>query len=603
VLPKELPEMARKLCLLLLCTFLSVCQELPAQSTSSAKPKEAKPAKAAKESAPPVDAEGHQWWQHAVFYEIYPRSFADSNGDGIGDLNGIASKLDYLKKLGVDAVWLTPCFPSPQVDFGYDVSDYEEIDPMYGTMSDFDQMQSGAQQHGIRIILDFVMNHTSDQHKWFIDSRSSRNSKYRDWYIWRDGKGPNQPPNNWVSTFGGSAWQFDGKTSQYYYHFFYPQQPDLNWRNPAVKTAMFDVTKWWYNRGVAGFRLDAVDTLFEDPELHDNPLLPGKNDYGDPKMNNQYNDKLPEVHNILQGLRKVADNYNAVLIGETWTANVQELDQYYGQHGNELQMPMDFMFTKVDKLSPPEFRKQIAAVNGAGGWPVYVLSNHDIERSYNRYGDGKHNDEIAKLMAGLYLTLRGTPILYYGEEIGMENNDPKSRSAVKDPIGRRGWPNEKGRDGERTPMQWDNTPNAGFTKGIPWLPIPVSYKTHNVASEEKDPNSILVFYQKLLALRHTNPALLEGDYVALNENDSNVMSYLRRYKDKAVLVVLNMSGAPQKASFDLAPYGFSSAGAKTLLTTMPGVKGQASLSEMNLAPFSVYIGEISKVARSSNAEN
>jgi alpha-glucosidase len=320
-------------------------------------------------------------------------------------------------------------------------------------------------------------------------------------------------------------------------------------------------------------------------------------------MNNQYNDKLPEVHNILQGLRKVADNYNAVLIGETWTANVQELDQYYGQHGNELQMPMDFMFTKVDKLSPPEFRKQIAAVNGAGGWPVYVLSNHDIERSYNRYGDGKHNDEIAKLMAGLYLTLRGTPILYYGEEIGMENNDPKSRSAVKDPIGRRGWPNEKGRDGERTPMQWDNTPNAGFTKGIPWLPIPVSYKTHNVASEEKDPNSILVFYQKLLALRHTNPALLEGDYVALNENDSNVMSYLRRYKDKAVLVVLNMSGAPQKASFDLAPYGFSSAGAKTLLTTMPGVKGQASLSEMNLAPFSVYIGEISKVARSSNAEN
>jgi alpha-glucosidase len=255
-------------------------------------------------------------------------------------------------------------------------------------------------------------------------------------------------------------------------------------------------------------------------------------------------------------------------------------------------MPMDFMFTKVDKLSPPEFRKQIAAVNGAGGWPVYVLSNHDIARSYNRYGDGKHNDDIAKVMAGLYLTLRGTPILYYGEEIGMQNNDPKSRNAVKDPIGRRGWPNEKGRDGERTPMQWSNTPNAGFTTGIPWLPIPVSYRTHNVATEQKDPSSILVFYQKLLAMRHSNPALLDGDYVALNVNDPNVMSYLRRYKDKAVIVILNMSAEPQKATFDLAAQGFTSAKVRTLLTTMPDLSDGPTLSDMSLAPFSVYIGEV-----------
>ena len=587
--------MARKLTFLLFCIILSFCCQVSSQSTTPAKPAPAKPDKTTTQTpAPPVDAEGHQWWQHAVFYEIYPRSFADSNNDGVGDLNGIASKLDYLKKLGVDAIWITPCFPSPQVDFGYDVSDYEDIDPMYGTLSDFDQLQSGAQQHGVKIILDFVMNHTSDQHKWFIDSRSSKTSKYRDWYIWRDGKGPNQPPNNWVALFGGSAWQFDHKTNQYYYHFFYPQQPDLNWRNPAVKSAMFDVTKWWYSRGVAGFRLDAVDTLLEDPELHDNPVLPGKNAYGDPNEKNIYNDKFPEVHNILQGLRKVADTYNAVLIGETWTSDVQELNQYYGAHGNELQMPMDFMFTKVDKLSPPEFRKQIAAVDGANGWPVYVLSNHDIERAYNRYGDGKHNDEIAKVMAGLYLTLRGTPILYYGEEIGMQNNDPKFKKDVKDPIGRLGWPNEKGRDGERTPMQWDNTPNAGFTKGIPWLPIPVSYKTHNVATEQKDPNSILVFYQNVLKLRHTNPALLDGDYVALNETDPNVMSYLRRYKDNAVLVVLNMSSAPQKASFDLAAQGFSAGQAKTLLTTTPGLGKDATLSDMTLAPFSVYIGQVSK---------
>ncbi len=458
---------------LLLAVFLSpaaLAQANPATKPQAPATKSKAPA--TQPASPPVDAEGHQWWQHAVFYEIYPRSFADSNNDGIGDLPGIDSKLDYLKKLGVDAIWITPCFPSPQVDFGYDVSDYEDIDPMYGTLSDFDQMQRDAQGRNIRIILDFVMNHTSDQHKWFIDSRSSRTSKHRDWYIWRDGKGPNQPPNNWLSTFGGSAWQFDGKTSQYYYHFFYPQQPDLNWRNPAVKDAMFGVTRWWYDKGVAGFRLDAVDTLFEDPNLHDNPVLPGKNAFGDPKMKNEYNDKLPEVHDVLQGLRKVADQYNAVLIGETWTTNIEELNKYYGPHGNELQMPMDFMFATVNKLSPTIFRQQIAAVNEASGWPVYVISNHDMERSYNRYGDGKHNDEIAKVMAGLYLTLRGTPIMYYGEEIGMQNNDPKTRAAVKDPIGRRGWPDEKGRDGERTPMQWDNTPNAGFTKGIPWLPIP-----------------------------------------------------------------------------------------------------------------------------------
>ena len=588
--------MAKILSVLILAFFFSPAA--PAQTNAPTKPQApaGKSKTIAVPNGPPVDAEGHQWWQHAVFYEIYPRSFADSNNDGIGDLPGIDSKLDYLNKLGVDAIWITPCFPSPQVDFGYDVSDYEDIDPMYGTLSDFDQMQRDAQGRNIRIILDFVMNHTSDQNKWFIDSRSSRTSKRRDWYIWRDGKGPNQPPSNWLSTFGGSAWQFDSKTNQYYYHFFYPQQPDLNWRNPAVKDAMFGVTRWWYDKGVAGFRLDAVDTLFEDPNLHDNPVLPGKNAYGDPKMKNEYNDKLPEVHDVLQGLRKVADQYNAVLIGETWTTNIEELNKYYGPTSNELQMPMDFLFTTVNKLSAPDFRKQIAAVNSASGWPVYVLGNHDIERSYNRYGDGKHNDEIAKLMAGMYLTLRGTPILYYGEEIGMQNNDPKFRKDVKDPIGRRGWPDEKGRDGERTPMQWDNTPNAGFTKGIPWLPIPVSYRTHNVATEQKDPYSILVFYEHLLKLRHTNQALLDGDYIALDEDDPNVLSYLRRYKDQAVLVVLNMSAEPQKASFNLTPQGFSATQAKTLLTTMTGLKGQTALSGMTLAPFSVYIGEVTKAA-------
>jgi alpha-glucosidase len=592
--------MPRKLCFVwLLWLGLSLPQSLCAQAAtgqSAATQSNATQSKTAQSKAKAVKPQPSDWWKHAVFYEIYPRSFADSNGDGIGDLNGINSKLDYLKKLGVDAIWITPCFPSPQVDFGYDVSDYEDIDPVYGTLSDFDQMQKEAQRDRIRVVLDFVLNHTSDQNKWFIDSRNSRTSKHRDWYIWKDGKGPNRPPNNWIALFGGSAWQFDGKTKQYYYHYFYPQQPDLNWRNPAVKDAMFDVTRWWYNRGVAGFRLDAVDILFEDPNLRDNPILPGKNAYGDPNMKNEYNTKLPEVHDILKGLRKVADQYDAVLVGETATDNIEQLKEYYGDQGNELQMPMDLMFMKVNDLSPPEFRKQIAAVNSADGWPVYVLGNHDVVRSYNRYGDGKHNDDIAKVMAGLYLTLRGTPIMYYGEEIGMQNNDPKFKKDVKDPIGKLGWPHEKGRDGERTPMQWDNTPNAGFTSGVPWLPIPVSYKTHNVASELENPNSILMFYENLLALRHSDPALLDGDYVALNQDDANVMSYLRRYQDEAVLVVLNMSPEPQKASFNLAPQGFSSSEAKTLLTTMPAMQGSASLADMSLAPFSVYIGEVTKSA-------
>lgn len=539
----------------------------------------------------PIDAEGHQWWQHAVFYEVYPRSFADSNNDGVGDLKGITSKLAYLKDLGVDAIWITPCFPSPQVDFGYDVSDYENVDPMYGTLKDFDGMQGAAKQRGIRIILDFVMNHTSDQHPWFIDSRSSRTAAHRNWYVWRDGRGPGQPPNNWESTFGHSAWQFDPKTNQYYYHYFYIQQPDLNWRNPAVEKAMFDVTRWWYKRGVSGFRLDAVDTLYEDPDLRDNPILPGKNKYGDPNMEDKYNKKRPEVHDTLRDLRKVADQYGAVLIGETWTSNIDELKQYYGRDNDELQMPMDFMFTTVDKLSPPDFRKQIAAVNASGGWPVYVISNHDKVRSYVRYGDGQHDDAIAKVLAGLYLTLRGTPIMYYGEEIGMTNNDPKRKEDVRDPIGKTGWPEEKGRDGERTPMQWNTGANAGFSTAKPWLSVPDSYKTHNVETESKDRNSILSFYKQVLALRHQNKALLDGDYTALNEDDPHVMAYLRKYKDQAVLVVLNMSAEPQKASFDLSAQGFASAKPKMLVTTMKG--SVESLSQMSLEPFGVYIAEIS----------
>ena len=543
----------------------------------------------AQNSGKAADAARHQWWQNAVFYEIYPRSFADSNNDGVGDLNGITSKLDYLKKLGVDAIWISPCFPSPQKDFGYDVSDYENIDPMYGTLADFDRLAREAKKRGIHIILDFVVNHTSDQHKWFLDSKSSRTSEHRDWYIWRDGKGPGQPPNNWISDFGGSGWQFDPTTNQYYYHMFEAAQPDLNWRNPAVRDAMFDVERWWFKRGVSGFRLDAVDTLFEDPDLHDNPVLPGKNAFGDPREENKYNDKLPEVHDVLRSLRKIADEYDAVLIGETWTDDIAELNRYYGDGNNELQLPMDFLFTTVNRLSPAEFRKQIAAVDAASGWPTFVISNHDIVRSYNRYGDGEHNDQIAKVMAGLYLTLRGTPIMYYGEEIGMTTAPPTRKEDVKDPLGVTGWPEEKGRDGERTPMQWNESENAGFSKATPWLPVPPSYKTHNVADEDKDPDSILSFYKQVLKLRHTNQALLDGNYVPLDENDQNVLAYLRTYKDQAVLVALNMSGAEQTVNLDLRKKGFASA-KRLVATGNSAAKGDT----VTLVPYGVFIGQLSK---------
>lgn len=574
-----------------------------------------------------LDKEGHPWWQHAVFYEIYPRSFADSNNDGLGDLNGITAHMDYLRNLGVDAIWITPCFPSPQVDFGYDVSDYTGIEPMYGTLADFDRLVQQGHKRQIRVVLDFVVNHSSDQHPWFLKSKTSRDNEYRDWYIWRDGKPADPtappppaianappgeaPPNNWTSNFGGPAWKYDPNTKQWFYHFFDPAQPDLNWRNPRVHDAMFNVVRFWLDRGVAGFRLDAVDTIFEDPQLRDNPAyfapnqldaagnpLPGevphKDPYGMPLQRRIYNGNLPENHQVLQQLRQVADQYGAVLIGETWTENIAQLKQYYGQGAAaEIQLPMDFLFANVNRVSAPEFRRQVGLVESSGGWPVYLFSNHDIERAYNRYGGLHPSDEVAKLLAGLLLTLRGTPILYYGEEIGMENRDPVSREEVRDPIGVRGWPAEKGRDGERTPMQWTAGPNAGFTGGKPWLPIAANYQTHNVQSEEQDPNSVLNFYRAAIRLRHRDPALVEGSYVALNQQDQNVMSYLRQYRGRAVLVALNMSPEPQTVSFDLSAQGYS-AKAKLRGLLISNAPKEQKLNSLTLQPYGVYVGEVVK---------
>ena len=539
------------------------------------------------------------WWKHAVVYEIYPRSFQDSDGDGVGDINGITSRLDYLKDLGVNAIWITPMYPSPQVDFGYDISDYETIDPQYGTMQDFDHLASEAKKRDIRIIMDYVPNHTSDQHPWFKESASSRTNPKRDWYIWRDGKGPGKPPNNWQSWFGHSAWQFDAKTGQWYYHHFYVQQPDLNWRNPEVRKAMYDVIRFWLDRGVSGFRVDAVSRLFEDPNLHDDPILPGKNAYGDPNIQHKYTDNLPQIHEVLREIRQVADHYpgDPVLISEADEPTIGELLKMYGPNNDEVQLPMDFPVADVNRLSVPEFRRLLDEVefNPLQGQPYFFFSNHDQVREWDRYGDGVHHDQIAKLMATLLLTTRATPQMYYGQEIGMRTTPPTRKEDVKDPVGITGWPKDKGRDGERTPMQWDDSQNAGFSKAAkPWLPVPPSYTEYNVDAEKRDPESIFNFYQHVIALRNNVPALRNGEYVAVNRGDQNVLAYLR--KDPAcgdsVLVALNMSSQPRRLKFQLSGFGITGPEARVLLAA-PGQAGsEVKLDQVMLAPFAVFIGAV-----------
>jgi alpha-glucosidase len=542
-------------------------------------------------------AGAHPWWQHAVFYEIYPRSFKDSNGDGIGDINGITSKLDYLQDLGVDAIWLTPCYPSPQIDFGYDISDYCAIAPEYGTMADFDRLLAEAKKRKIKIIMDFVVNHSSDKNPWFVASQSSKTDPKRDWYIWRDGKNGG-PPNNWQSLFGHSAWKLDPKTNQYYYHFFYAEQPDLNWRNPQLRKAMMDVARFWLKRGVAGFRLDAVGCLFEDPEIHDNPVLAGTNNFGDPNTEYKYNDHYPEVHDVMRELRLVLDTYpgadHPVLIGETSGPDVKSTSSMYGPNLDEIQLPMNFFFAYLNKRSASDFRRLVGEwdANPAHGWPLYFFSNHDQIRHYVRYGDGVHNDAIAKLMAAMLLTIRGTPLMYYGEELGMENNDPKRVEDVYDPIGKIGWPKEKGRDGERTPMQWNSAEHSGFTTGKPWLTPPESFRTHNVEEESKNPESILNFYKKLTALRR-NEIFKTGSYEPINTDDDQVFAYLRKDASGTVMVALNFSDKEQKFKPVISDLDFSKAKTDVLLKTSVKDFHQGDDS-VRMEPFGVFVTSVSK---------
>ena len=561
-------------------------------------------------------ASGDVWWKHAVIYEIYPRSFGDSNGDGIGDLNGITAHLDYLQKLGVDAIWIAPMYPSPQVDFGYDISDYESVDPQYGTMKDFDRLQAEAKKRNIRIILDFVLNHTSDKSQWFIESASSRKNAKADWYDWNDGVPVGSPgvtayqkkfehdgmvpPNNWVSLFGGSAWEWVPARKQFYYHKFYKQQPDLNWTNPAVEKRMFDVMRFWLDRGVAGFRMDAVPTLFEDPQMRNEPETGGVNAQGDPNLKEIYTSNLPEVHDVMRRMRKLVDGYpgNRVLIGETYLPNTAELDKWYGGEAkDEVQLPMDMLvgMGRKDSYTAAHFRQYLDEVQTQvhGSQPLIVFDNHDNTRSIDRFSDGEHAVPIAKTVAAILLTSRATAMTYYGAPIGMKTSTPTRREDVKDPIGITGWPKEKGRDGERTPMQWTPGPQAGFsTNPHTWLPVADDYKTVNVQTESADPNSLLRWYEKLIALRRSNVALRDGSMTMINKDDNNVLSYVRTAGTTAVAVAINLTAQPQTVTLDASTAGVKGSGVRTLATTDASLASAASLKSMTLPPFAVWVGEV-----------
>ncbi len=487
---------------------------------------------------------GLHWWQRGVVYQVYPRSFSDSTGNGVGDLAGIISKLDYLNdgtpnSLGVDAIWLSPFQPSPMADFGYDVSDYCDVDPLFGTLADFDRLVSESHRRGMKVIIDYVPNHTSDQHAWFKESRSSRDNPRRDWYIWRDAKPDGSPPNNWGSAFGGPAWTFDRATGQYYMHQFVKEQPELNWRNPQVRSAMMDVLRFWMRHGVDGFRMDVIGMIIKDKDLRDNPPNPNA-DPGLPpndlssRLLHVYNFDQDEVHAVIREIRAVLDEFDDRCgIGELW-GPIERWVRYYGQNGDELQLPFNFRLMHLP-WSAQAMRASVNEMEAAlpsFAWPNYVLGNHDQPRLATRFG-GLAQARLAGLML---LTLRGTPTVYYGDEIGLENGKIPPEK-IQDPQGVN-LGAERSRDVCRTPMQWDASQFAGFSTGQSrGCPSARDHATRNVAAQSADPASMLNFYRRLFGLRRASPALYGGSYRDLDAGE-DCFAYLRESGAERKLVAL-----------------------------------------------------------------
>jgi alpha-glucosidase len=530
-----------------------------------------------------------RWWQTGVIYQIYPRSYQDTTGNGIGDLRGVIDRLDYLGDvLGIDAIWLSPFYPSPMADFGYDVADYCDVDPMFGTLGDFDDLVLQAHTRNIRIIIDWVPNHSSEQHPWFLESRASRENPKRDWYVWKDpnlSDGMREPPNNWLAVFGGPAWEWDDATGQYYLHSFLKEQPDLNWRNPDLKEAMFNTVRFWLDKGVDGFRVDVAHYIMKDPDFQDNPPAdPGAVAFHRPhgKYDTQlhlYDKGHSDVHDVYRELRAILDGYSEnsprTSIGEIHIFEMQDLIKYYGtpEGGLEFHMPFNFSLL-TPKWNAREFQSLIDGYEAAlpdWAWPNYVLGNHDEGRLATRYGR-----EQARVAAMLLLTLRGTPTIYYGEELGMEDVDIPPEKQL-DPFGFRvpGW----GRDRCRTPMQWNARRHAGFsapeTQGT-WLPLSDQYEADNVEQELKDPLSILNLYRELLEIRKSSHALQSGNYQPIRDIPENCFVYLREAQDELILIALNFSSEPQTVS--LPEYGT----VPVSLSTFPDRAGEVDLSDLEL---------------------
>ncbi len=527
----------------------------------------------------PADSQatnGRLWWRDGVVYQIYPRSFMDATGDGTGDLEGVRLRLDHLAWLGVDAIWLSPCFPSPGADFGYDVADYCDIDPLFGSLEDFDRLLAAAHARGIRVVLDWVPAHTSVEHPWFRESRASRSSARRDWYVWRDPAPGGGPPNNWRSAFGGSAWEWDEPTGQYYLHSHLVEQPDLNWRHPPVVEAMHGVLRFWLDRGVDGFRIDVIHKILKDPALRDNPTIPGREGHGYGGQRHLHDENHPDVHAELRAIRKLLDGYDErMAVGEVYILDPEVVAGYYGR-GDELHLAFNFRLTVNRDWDAAVFRREIELFVGlvpAGSWPDVVLSSHDAPRHASRFDHPEHGDARARVAAMLLLTARGTPFLYYGEEIGMRNVAiPEER--LRDPLAWTLHP-AVSRDPERTPMQWEEGPRAGFTTGEPWLPIGDA-ATCNVARQRQDRGSLLWLYKDLLALRRATPALHRGGFAPLAA-PAGVFAFERRDGAQRAAVALNFTDAPQQV--DLGR-GRPTRG----LSTRPGAGPPAALDRVTLAP-------------------
>jgi len=513
----------------------------------------------------------YEWWKKAVFYQIYPRSFMDTTGSGIGDLNGITQKIPYLAQtLGIDAIWISPFYPSPMKDFGYDIANYRDIDPIFGRLADFDKLLETIHQANLKLIIDLVPNHSSDQHPWFLESRSSKINPKRDWYVWKDARDDGSPPNNWLSIFGGSAWEWDQETNQYYLHSFLKEQPDLNWRNPQVQEAIFDVVRFWLDRGVDGFRIDVAHFLMKDPELRDNPLNPSNTksihkplgDYD--SQIHLYDKGHPDIHRVYRDFRKLLDDYSKdqprMSMGEIHIFNMDEWVLYYGKDLDEIHFPINFSLLGAN-WQAESIRTLVEGLEFSlppGAWPNYVLANHDDQRILSRYGI-----KNARSAAMLLLTLRGTPILYYGDEIGMKDVDIPPKLCL-DPAGIR--QAGQGRDPSRTPMQWSNETWAGFSPPHTqktWLPIANDFQEINLKNQLKDPDSIFSFYRNLLQLRKRYPALQTGDYHSLPDTPQGCYLYTRYNEEEKLLIAINFTS--QEQILDPSPLH----GGKLLLSSLP----------------------------------